>query len=134
MRPAGDVVDTCVAIDPSVSSTEDADECGIIVASGDRRDGKRGMVVHEDASDQLSTQKWAARAVDLYHQYRANVIVAEGNQGGDLVKDVIHNIDPNIRRRDRARTKIEVRAAPSPLRSSRMRIRIESAGTRISPS
>jgi len=39
---------------------------------------------------------WAQAAVNAYHKYNANFIIAESNQGGDLVKDAIHNIDPDI--------------------------------------
>lgn len=92
-REPGEVISTVVAIDPSVSNREDSDECGLIVASAD---SANGGILHEDASAKLSTETWARRAVSLFHDYRANVIVAEVNQGGDLVADAIHNVDPGI--------------------------------------
>ena len=42
-------------------------------------------------------QKWAEKAVSLYHFYEANDIVAEVNQGGDLVETIIHSIDDTIK-------------------------------------
>lgn len=93
LRPAPPLKRTVVAIDPSVSNREDSDECGIVVAS---EDVTGGGVVHGDFSGIMTTDEWAHRAVDLYRQYKANVIVAEVNNGGNLVADVIHNIDPNI--------------------------------------
>lgn len=90
----GEIVDTVVSIDPSTSDNPGSDECGIGVLGRDEFD--RGVVL-VDASKQMSTKIWAQVAVNLYHEHEANRIVAEVNQGGDLVKDAIHNIDSNIR-------------------------------------
>ena len=88
-----------VAIDPPVTSGEDADECGIIAAgvTGRASDpGSRGYVL-EDASEQgLTPRQWAEKAVRLFHKLKANLIVAEVNNGGELVETVIRQIDPNI--------------------------------------
>ncbi len=85
---------TVIAVDPSVSNNPDSDECGIIPCSIDI---ERMGVVRGDLSGKMSTRKWAQRAVGAYHAYEANCIVAEKNQGGDLVADAIHNIDPFIK-------------------------------------
>lgn len=84
---------TVIALDPSVSNNPNSDECGIVVCSLDER--KHG-VVHADHSGKLSTKVWAQRAVNLFHTYEANEIVAEKNQGGDLVMDAIHHVDPHV--------------------------------------
>nr|DAG73322.1 MAG TPA: large terminase [Bacteriophage sp.] len=44
----------------------------------------------------MSPGKLASTAVSLYHELKADRIVAEGNQGGDLVKHAIHTIDPKV--------------------------------------
>jgi len=93
-REPGNIVKTVVALDPSTTNNKGSDECGIIVASKDDLD--QG-IVEADLSRKTSTNKWANIAVSAYHDYAANYIVAESNQGGDLVKDVIKNIDPNIK-------------------------------------
>ena len=90
----GEPVKTVVSIDPTVSNTKDSDECGIIVASIDAFD--QGSI-DKDLSGKMSTHTWAQTAVNAYHNYEANEIVAEVNQGGDLVEDAIHSIDPNIK-------------------------------------
>lgn len=95
LREAGPLRSTIVAVDPSVSHTEDSDECGIIVAS--KEANNKGAIIHRDASAKLSTRKWARRVVNLVHEYNANYVVAEVNQGGDLVKDAINNEDPNVK-------------------------------------
>lgn len=85
---------TVIAVDPSLSNNPRSDECGIIVCS---LDVNREGVVRDDLSGKLSTRTWAQRVVNAYHSFGANEVVAEKNNGGDLVKDVIHNLDPNIR-------------------------------------
>lgn len=83
-----------VAVDPPVTSGEDADECGIIVA-GKKADGD--AVVLADRSIQgLSPAKWAARAVAAYHEFEADCIVAEVNNGGDLIPELIKQIDSRV--------------------------------------
>lgn len=85
---------TIVSVDPSVSNNIGSDECGIIVVSEDV--DRRGLV-RADLSKKCSTRTWAQRVVNAYHTYEANEVVAEVNNGGDLVEQVIHNIDPNIK-------------------------------------
>jgi phage terminase large subunit-like protein len=93
-KQPGELVKTVVAVDPAVSNQENSDETGIIVASVDNNgDG----VVQADLSCKTSTATWAQRAVNAYYQYDANYIVVEVNQGGDLVEDVLKNIDNSIK-------------------------------------
>nr|WP_233356755.1 terminase family protein [Hirschia baltica] len=76
-----------VAIDPPISKGVNADTCGII-AAGLRQDGK--SVIIADASVQgLRPLDWAARASGLAAEYGNAEIVAEANQGGEMVRDVL---------------------------------------------
>jgi hypothetical protein len=84
---------TVVAVDPAVTNNKGSDECGIVICSLDE---KKDGVVHEDLSVKTSTRKWARRAVNAYHVYDANCVVAEVNQGGDLVLDALKAVDPNV--------------------------------------
>ena len=79
-----------VAIDPAVTSTEDSDETGIVVAAKGV-DG-RGYVL-DDFSCRLSPDGWANRAVAAYRERQADKIIAEANNGGDLVESVIRTVD-----------------------------------------
>jgi phage terminase large subunit-like protein len=81
-----------VAIDPAVTSGEDADETGIIVAgvTGDH------AYVLEDASGRYQPHEWAQRAIGLYRKHKADRIVAEVNNGGEMVASTIRMIDPNV--------------------------------------
>ena len=99
-----------VAIDPAVSNTEESDETGL-VAAGLGPDGH--AYVLEDASAQDTPHGWASRAVALLRKLRGDRIVAEVNNGGDLVEYTVRTIDQNApyRALHASRGK-EVRAEP----------------------
>lgn len=78
-----------VAIDPAVTSGEDSDETGIVVC-GRGVDG-HGYVL-ADRTCKLSPDAWARRAVQAYEQFHADRIIAEVNNGGDLVERVIRTV------------------------------------------
>lgn len=99
-----------VAIDPAVTSGEDSDETGIIVA-GSSVDGHY-YILH-DGTVRASPDQWARRAIELYRQYEANKIIAEVNNGGDLVKLVMLQVDPTLPYKEvRASRGKQVRAEP----------------------
>lgn len=81
-----------VAVDPAVTSGENSDETGIVVAGRDR---DRGYVM-ADRTCRLSPDGWARRAIDAYHEFEADRIVAEANQGGDMVKLTLRTVDPSV--------------------------------------
>ena len=85
---------TVIAVDPPASSGSKSASCGII-AAGMMGDGKC-CVIEDRTLSKATPDKWAAQAVSLYHLHAADVIVAEVNQGGDMVKTVIHTIDPTV--------------------------------------
>ena len=83
-----------VAVDPPASSRPGADACGLVCAG---IDGAGGVHVLEDASAAgLSPAAWAGRAVALYHRLSADRVVAEVNQGGEMVRAVIAEVDPSV--------------------------------------
>lgn len=96
-----------VGVDPS--ATSGGDEAGIITVG---RQGNNFYTLSDD-SIQGSPQTWAIAAVTAYHKYKANVIVAEDNNGGEMVEAVIKQVDPsvNIRRVHASRGKA-TRAEP----------------------
>jgi phage terminase large subunit-like protein len=86
-----------VAIDPAASSNEGSDETGII-GVGMARDGDgyaRGYVL-ADRSRKGSPEEWAKAAVSLYRELQADRIVAEKNNGGEMVASVIRAIDRSV--------------------------------------
>src|SRR5262249_7932280 len=90
---APDLARVVVAIDPAVSTREGSDETGIVVAGKDERG--HGWVL-EDLSGKYQPADWARIAIEAYHRHSADRIVAEVNQGGDLVENTIRMIDGNV--------------------------------------
>lgn len=74
-----------LAVDPAVTNNPDSDETGIIVAS------KQGELcrVEADHTVKASTQKWAEKVIWAFTHYACDAVVAETNQGGDLVENVL---------------------------------------------
>jgi predicted phage terminase large subunit-like protein len=81
-----------VAIDPAASSKEGSDETGIVVAG---RENSRGYVL-EDGSGRYAPHEWAAKAIDLYRTHNADCIVAEVNNGGEMVEATLRMINKTI--------------------------------------
>lgn len=76
-----------VAVDPALSNEEGADETGIIVAGvGVDEGGNPHGYVLEDASGHYAPDEWARMAVSMYDKWDADRIVAEANQGGEMVR------------------------------------------------
>ena len=90
---APDMARVVVAIDPAVTSGDDADETGI-VAAGKGVDGHAYVLA--DSSCRMSPDGWGRRAVNLYRAHKADRIIAEVNNGGDLVERVIRTVDAGI--------------------------------------
>lgn len=82
-----------VAIDPAVSNTEGSDETGIIVAGVGHDD--HGYVL-ADLSGRYGPRDWAIKAVRAYRDHRADRIVAEKNQGGDMVETTLRMVDASV--------------------------------------
>ena len=83
-----------VAVDPPVTSGAKADACGIAVAGIDA--AGRGYVLADRTVAGHAPLVWAKVAVAALEEFAADRIVAEVNQGGDLVEGVIRQIDDNV--------------------------------------
>lgn len=91
--PAPTLQRIVVAIDPAVTAREGSDETGIVAAGIDR---ERRLWVLADRSGRLSPDAWARRAVDLYRELRADRIVAEQNQGGEMVEATVRQVSRDV--------------------------------------
>ena len=89
-----DLTRIVVAVDPPITSNANSDACGIVVA-GLGADG-RGYVLADRTIRGREPIVWARAAVAAYRDYAADRIVAETNQGGDLVAGVIRQVDDNV--------------------------------------
>lgn len=90
IRQTEDFDRVVVSVDPSATST--GDEAGVVVCG---RANKHGYVV-ADKSIQGSPLIWAKEAVNAYHEYKADKIIAESNNGGEMVELTIHQVDKNV--------------------------------------
>lgn len=101
VRQVPDLRRIVVAIDPAVTAQADSDETGIVVAGAGMCSCDRGVpalhgFVLADRSGRSHPAEWAKAAVDEYRSRKADRIVAEVNQGGDLVESTIRTIDRSV--------------------------------------
>lgn len=82
-----------VAIDPAVTANAESDMTGIIVAGVDVNGT---AYVLEDHTGRYTPQQWASKAIQLYRDHMADRIVAERNQGGDMVRHTLHTEDETV--------------------------------------
>ncbi|MDQ1326686.1 MAG: hypothetical protein QG564_1814 [Campylobacterota bacterium] len=82
-----------VAIDPAVTSSAEADFTGIVVA-GKGEDGHYYII--KDLTVLAKPADWARVAINAYYDYKADRIIAETNNGGDMIEDIIRNLDGNV--------------------------------------
>lgn len=93
VKEAPDFQRVVVAVDPAMTSGEESDETGIIVAAKGI-DG-HGYVL-SDLTCRMSPDGWARRVVNAYTDHNADRVIAEVNNGGDLVERIIRTADRNI--------------------------------------
>ena len=82
-----------VSIDPAVTSGEDSDETGIIVA-GLSEEGQAYILA--DGSGRYKPQEWALKAIALLNEWEADRIIAEVNNGGDMVEQTLRTVSRNV--------------------------------------
>lgn len=83
-----------VGVDPPTTSNADSDECGIVVAG--RGEDEHGYVLADRSEGALTPSQWAQKAIDAFHEFRADAVVVETNNGGELVTDLLTRVGPNI--------------------------------------
>ncbi|MHA3980357.1 DNA-packaging protein [Halovulum sp. GXIMD14794] len=105
-----------LAIDPNVTKGKNSDACGIVVAGAVTQDepGDWKVYVLDDASIRgAGPSEWAKCALSVAENWNVDRVVAEVNQGGDLVETVLRGIDPNVSySKLRAKNGKSVRAEP----------------------
>lgn len=82
---------TVVAIDPQATNSDESDETGIVVASSYGAGDSKQYSVDGDYSGKFSPNGWATKAMGAYDQHRADAIVIETNQGGDMAEETLRN-------------------------------------------
>ena len=92
-KPAPDMKRVVVAIDPAVTSKQSSDETGIVVA-GRGIDGHAYVLA--DRSARVSPDSWARRAVQGFEDFKADRIIGEVNNGGDLVELILRTVSREV--------------------------------------
>jgi phage terminase large subunit-like protein len=103
-----------VAVDPPISVGAKADTCGIVVAGAGGEGRARSAVILADLSVQgANPQEWAEIVARAYTHFRANMIIAEANQGGEMVRSTLALAAPDAAiRLVHASTGKRIRAEP----------------------
>ncbi len=99
VESAGALDRIVVAVDPPVSSKADSDECGIVVAGvkfGETKRDWRAFVLADLSFGGATPTAWAGKVVQAFGDFEADRVVAEVNQGGDLVTEVLAQLDPGV--------------------------------------
>lgn len=84
-----------VAIDPAVTSNENSDETGIIVAGRDNQSPPHFYVL-DDRSLVASPAGWARVAINAYRKWEADRVIGETNNGGEMIESTLRNVDANV--------------------------------------
>lgn len=92
-RVTPQLVRITVNIDPAATSVETANETGI-TATGISETGHGYLL--GDWSGIYSPKGWASKAIEIYKTLKADRIVAERNNGGEMVETTIHSVDENV--------------------------------------
>ena len=82
-----------VAIDPAVTNTKNSDETGIIVVG---RGEDKMFYILADYSGKYSPDQWAAKAIDAFDIHKADRIIGESNNGGDMIEHTLRTISTTI--------------------------------------
>jgi len=91
---APDLVRIVVAVDPAITSNqENSNETGIIVVG---KDDQGHVYPLADKSLVASPDGWARAVVNAFHDYGADRVIAEANQGGEMVSHTIKTVDSRI--------------------------------------
>lgn len=105
---AEDFIRIVVGVDPAMTSGENADETGIIVAASGPHQPETCALDHctihgyilEDATipkgNKATPEKWATRVVDAFDEWNAGVVVVESNAGHELLEMTLRTIRPTL--------------------------------------
>jgi len=82
-----------IGVDPAITHHEKSDETGIIVAGVGVDEN---FYILEDLSGRYRPNEWAEKVIEAYDRYGADRVVAEVNQGGDMVENTLRMVDARI--------------------------------------
>jgi phage terminase large subunit-like protein len=86
--------DYILSLDPAIGAGKHVDHCGLIVLALSEKN--EVYVIADETRQGQTPLQWSRHVSDVYRQYKATRLVAEVNQGGELVREVILRNDPAI--------------------------------------
>tara|TARA_Y100000310_G_scaffold315722_2_gene366574 strand:+ start:2062 stop:3321 length:1260 start_codon:yes stop_codon:yes gene_type:complete len=86
------LVQIVVGVDPAASAEEESDETGIVVVGIDDQEPAHAYVL-ADLSVRTSPARWGKRAIGAYHEWEADTVVPERNNGGDMVRHTLATVE-----------------------------------------
>ena len=105
-----------VAVDPPASHHDKSDECGIMVVGatyGNDPKHWKAYLLEDLSIAKARPEEWAKRAITAYREFGADCILAEVNQGGNMVESIIRQVDPLVAFKSvRAKSSKTIRAEP----------------------
>jgi phage terminase large subunit-like protein len=90
------IVQVITAVDPAATSNKESDDTGIVTGGRDRRSPRHYYVLADNTQKAARPEKWARVACRSFDRWSANIMVAEKNNGGEMVEHTIHTVDPSI--------------------------------------
>lgn len=93
---APELLRVVVAVDPAVTAHAGSDETGIVAVGVALIDGLPHGYILGDHSLKATPDEWARMAINAYHQHHADRVIAEVNNGGDLVAHTLRTVDVNV--------------------------------------
>ncbi len=84
--PIEKIDEVFLALDPPASIGPKADACGVVVVA---RHGAIAYVIADETVRGLGPAAWAAHVVEIYDRYQADALIAEINQGGEMVREIV---------------------------------------------
>ncbi len=117
VKAAPALLRTVTALDPSVTAHEGSDEAGIVVCGVGlcrcKGVAEKHLFVLGDYSGKYTPDGWARATVTAHHRHSGDRVVAEKNQGGDMIEGALRTVDPHVPYRGiSARQGKRVRAEP----------------------
>ena len=96
VRTHPDLIRVVVGVDPAATAKEDSSDTGIVVAGIAKLGDKMHGYILDDLTIKGTPDQWASAAVTGYHKTKADKIVGEANNGGDMVEFTVRTVDKNV--------------------------------------
>lgn len=95
-KPPDKILKLVIAVDPAVTGNDTSDDTGIIPCGKFEMNGEMHYCVLDDRTYHGRVEGWGQKVAHTYNDFKADKVIGEVNQGGDLVEMNIRNYDRHI--------------------------------------